>query len=66
MVEAMTLAAVAAGADGVIIEVHPSPDTALIDGAQSLSLENFTALMQKLEPMAEALGRSVAKTAAVV
>lgn len=66
MVEAMTLAAVAAGADGVIIEVHPSPDTALIDGAQSLSLENFTALMQKLEPMAEALGRSVAKNAAVV
>ncbi len=66
MVEAMTLAAVAAGADGVIIEVHPSPDTALIDGAQSLSLENFTALMRKLEPMAEALGRSVAKTAVVV
>ena len=66
MVEPMTLAAVAAGADGVLLEVHPSPDTALIDGAQSLSLEHFTQLMGKLAPMAQALGRSVTPAAAVM
>ncbi|MBM4436402.1 MAG: 3-deoxy-7-phosphoheptulonate synthase [Actinobacteria bacterium] len=62
MVEAMALAAVAAGADGLIVEVHPTPDSALIDGGQSLSLVSFTALMQKLGPMAAALGRPVAAT----
>jgi len=66
MVEAMTLAAVAAGADAVLLEVHPSPDTALIDGAQSLSLEHFTQLMGKLVPMAQALGRPVPAAAAAV
>ncbi len=65
MVESMTLAAVAAGADGVIIEVHPTPDIALIDGAQSLSFENFTSLMDKLVPMSEALGRRVRRPAPV-
>ena len=65
MVEAMSLAAVAAGADGLLIEVHPSPDSALIDGAQSLSFENFTALMQKLGPMAAALGRPLRAQASV-
>lgn len=57
MVEALSLAAIAAGADGIIVEVHPTPDVALIDGQQSLSLENFTVLMEKLNPMAAALGR---------
>lgn len=57
MVEALSLAAIAAGADGIIVEVHPNPDVALIDGQQSLSLENFTVLMEKLSPMAAALGR---------
>ena len=66
MVEPMTLAAIAAGADGVLLEVHPSPDTALIDGAQSLSLEHFTQLMHKLAPLAQALGRSVTPAAAVM
>jgi len=66
LVEAMTLAAIAAGADGVLIEVHPSPDTALIDGAQSLSPDNFTALMQKLTPMAKALGRSIQEPTTVL
>ena len=66
MVEPMALAAVAAGADGVLLEVHPSPDTALIDGAQSLSLEHFTQLMQRLVPMSRALGRSVTPAAVVV
>ena len=57
MVESLSLAAIAAGADGIIVEVHPTPDVALIDGQQSLSLENFTVLMEKLNPMAAALGR---------
>ena len=59
MVEALSLAAIAAGADGIIVEVHPNPDVALIDGQQSLSLENFTVLMEKLSPMAAALGRPI-------
>ena len=65
MVEAMSLAAVAAGADGLLIEVHPTPDLAVVDGQQSLSLENFADLMGKLAPMAEALGRRLAKPAHV-
>ena len=65
MVEAMSLAAVAAGADGLLIEVHPTPDLALVDGQQSLSLDGFTQLMEKLAPMAEALGRPVTKPAQV-
>ena len=58
MVEALSLAAIAAGAYGIIIEVHPTPDVALIDGQQSLSFENFSGLMAKLEPLAGSLGRS--------
>ena len=58
MVEALSLAAIAAGADGIIVEVHPTPDVALIDGQQSLSFENFSGLMAKLEPLAASLGRS--------
>jgi len=53
----MAKAAIAAGADGLIIEVHPSPKTAIIDGAQSLTCENFDLLMQELAPIAEAVGR---------
>ena len=59
MVQAMALASVAAGADGIIVEVHPSPESALIDGQQSLSFKHFSELMAKLEPMAAALGRPV-------
>ena len=59
MVQSMALAAVAAGADGIIVEVHPSPETALIDGQQSLSFKHFSELMAQLEPMAAALGRQV-------
>jgi 3-deoxy-7-phosphoheptulonate synthase len=56
----MARAAVAAGADGLIIEVHPTPDRALSDGAQSLYPEQFTHLMQELAPIATAIGRSLA------
>ena len=49
LVRPMSLAAVAAGACGLIVEVHPQPDLALSDGAQSLDFENFTALMADLQ-----------------
>ncbi len=52
-------AAVAAGADGVMVEVHPTPDRALSDGAQSLYPEQFTGLMVELRAIAEAIDRSV-------
>jgi 3-deoxy-7-phosphoheptulonate synthase len=56
-VPAMARAAVAAGADGVMIEVHPSPDTAMSDGDQSLDPAAFTALMADLRPLGDAIGR---------
>jgi 3-deoxy-7-phosphoheptulonate synthase len=46
IVPALTLAALAAGAQGVLVEVHPNPDQALSDGAQSLTLEEFRGLMK--------------------
>lgn len=57
LVPPMMLAAVAAGADGVIVEVHPNPPHALSDGAQSLTPENFAAVMPKLADVARAVGR---------
>lgn len=59
LVEPMSRAAVAAGADGLIIEVHPRPDEALSDGAQSLKPARFAALLQSLKPIAEAVGRTL-------
>lgn len=53
----MALAAVAAGADGIMVEVHPNPDLALKDGAQSLTFANFHQLMSQLKSVAEAIGR---------
>ncbi|MBN1437610.1 MAG: 3-deoxy-7-phosphoheptulonate synthase [Sedimentisphaerales bacterium] len=50
-------AAVAAGADGVIIEVHPDPKSALCDGPQALTFDDFSNLMSKLRPLAELLGK---------
>jgi 3-deoxy-7-phosphoheptulonate synthase len=55
----MARAAVAAGADGLLVEVHPDPDHALSDGAQSLTLEQFEHLMAELELIAVAVGRSI-------
>lgn len=57
----MARAAVAAGADGVLVEVHPQPDKALSDGAQSLYPEQFAQLVQQLRPIAEAIGRTLAQ-----
>jgi 3-deoxy-7-phosphoheptulonate synthase len=55
----MARAAVAAGADGLLIEVHPDPDRALSDGAQSLRPEQFEELMQQLRLIASAVGRTI-------
>jgi len=55
----MAKAAVAAGADGLMIEVHPDPETAISDGAQSLTLGQFEQLMQELAPVARAVGREI-------
>ena len=58
-VEAMACAGVAAGADGLIIEVHPKPEEALSDGPQSLKPERFAALMARVRKVAEAMDREV-------
>jgi len=60
LVPAICAAALAAGADGLLIEVHHSPDNALVDGPQSLTLPQFAALMRRLRAISEALGRSMA------
>ncbi len=59
MVERMAMSAVAAGADGLIIEVHNDPEHALCDGAQSITPAQFEALMPKLNAMAQCVGRTV-------
>ena len=59
LVAPVALAAVAAGADGLIVEVHPSPDHALSDGFQSLTFENFAALVGRADAVARAVGRGV-------
>jgi len=59
LVPAVTKAAVAAGADGIIIEVHPNPEKALKDGAQSLLPEAFAQMLKELEPIANAVGRTI-------
>jgi 3-deoxy-7-phosphoheptulonate synthase len=59
----MARAAVAAGADGVIVEVHPDPDRALSDGGQSLFPEQFAGLVGELRAIAQAIGREVASGA---
>jgi 3-deoxy-7-phosphoheptulonate synthase len=61
----MARAAVAAGADGIMVEVHPNPEEALSDGAQSLFPDQFSQLMREVRIIAEAIGRRVAEPAAV-
>ena len=56
----MGRAAVAAGADGIIVEVHPHPDRALSDGAQTLNAEQFGEMMRQLRRVAEAVDRQIA------
>ena len=65
MVIPMARAAVAAGADGLLVEVHPSPDRALSDGAQSLYPDQFDRMMKETRLIAEAIGRRVAEPAEI-
>lgn len=58
----MARAAVAAGADGLLVEVHPDPDRALSDGDQSLTPAQFRQLVEEVRPVAEAVGRKMAQT----
>ena len=59
LVESMSRAAIAAGADGLIVEVHPRPEEALSDGAQSLKPARFASLIESLKPIATAVGRTL-------
>ena len=59
MVNPLAKGALAVGADGLLIEVHPNPDKALCDGQQSLNPTNFHKLMQELKPLASAMGKII-------
>lgn len=59
LVPAVAAAAIAAGADGIIVEVHPQPERALKDGPQSLRFEAFEEMMKRLQRLAPAVGRSI-------
>jgi len=59
LVESMSLAAVACGADGLLIEVHPDPESALLDGAQSVTPEAFARLVHKCRRVAQAVDREL-------
>ena len=59
LVPAIARAAIAAGADGLLLEVHPNPKEALVDGLQSLTPAAFTRLMAELKPIAEVIGRYI-------
>src|SRR5688572_1131649 len=65
LVPPMCRAAIAAGADGLIVEVHPNPDHAIKDGAQSMTIEAYEQMMPELAKVSEAVGRSMAVPAAV-
>ena len=58
-VPAMTYASMASGADGVLIEVHPDPDHALSDGAQTIDFTALDAMLAKLKAMAALFGRTM-------
>jgi 3-deoxy-7-phosphoheptulonate synthase len=58
----MAMASVAAGADGLVMEIHPNPDKALSDGPQSLYLQQFSDMLQRVAPVAKAVGRHLDTT----
>jgi 3-deoxy-7-phosphoheptulonate synthase len=60
LVPAISRAAVAVGADGIMVEVHPNPREALCDGPQSLDIEGLRSLLRELAPIAEAVGTKLA------
>ena len=59
LVKPLAFAAIAAGADGLMVEVHPNPEEALSDGDQSLSIDAFAEMMRELQPFADAVGRTL-------
>ncbi len=59
LIPAMSVAAVAAGADGLLVEIHPNPNMALCDGPQSLDFETFSSLMARIRKIAQAVGRDI-------
>ena len=63
LVEPLSLAAAAAGADGIIVEIHPSPEEAVCDGPQALYADDFAAYLRKLEAAAELAGKQFAPVA---
>ncbi len=63
LVGPMAKAAIAAGADGLLIEVHPDPKSSLSDGAQTLKLDTFIQLMKEIEPIVKAIGRELGTSA---
>ena len=63
LVSPMSKAAIAAGADGLLIEVHPDPKSSLSDGAQSLKLDTFAQLMKEIQPIVQAIGRELGTSA---
>ena len=66
LVGSLALAGVAAGADGLMIEVHPSPDQALSDGAQSLTFDQFAELTPRIAAVAGAVGGSLCATGSLL
>jgi 3-deoxy-7-phosphoheptulonate synthase len=64
LVEPLSLAAAAAGADGIIVETHPNPDEAICDGPQQLVADTFAAYADKVERAANLAGKSFAAAAA--
>jgi 3-deoxy-7-phosphoheptulonate synthase len=63
LVAPLALAAIAAGADGLLVEVHPDPSAAMSDGEQSLTFAEFAALMTRVESVAHAVGRTLVRSA---
>jgi 3-deoxy-7-phosphoheptulonate synthase len=63
LVASLSYAAVAAGADGLLVEVHPAPDQAWSDGEQTLDFPEFSSLMEGLRPFVQAAGRTLAGAA---
>lgn len=59
LIPPMARAAIAAGADGIMVEVHPNPESALSDADQALNLEDFRHLMESIKPIVEAIGRKL-------
>ena len=59
LVRALSFASIAAGADGLLVEVHPDPENALSDGDQTLDFQEFGGLMDGLKPFADAVGRTL-------